>query len=237
MHQQPPVAPAGASAHRPSLLTLLAPARSANPCRPPAPTRVSEIRVLKVRLADLRRQLHVLRSGAANVDVLKREVAGLGRALLAERTKVRALSEELETPLNVHRCGGWGWDLWGLGFGAGSERAAAGGTAGALPTEPATPRVPRRWRKLEGSDPGAYEMIQKIQALQKRLISKTEEAVEKDMLIQVGAPPGPPGGAGGPSAPHAAASHAAIAPPHRAGPVPGPFFTIPASQGASLDLC
>jgi hypothetical protein len=71
---------------------------------------VSEIRVLKVRLADLRRQLHVLRSGAANVDVLKREVAGLGRALLAERIKVRALSEELETPLNVHRCepaAGW----------------------------------------------------------------------------------------------------------------------------------
>jgi hypothetical protein len=29
-------------------------------------------------------------------------------------------------------------------------------------------------------------MIQKIQALQKRLIAKTEEAVEKDMLIQVG---------------------------------------------------
>jgi hypothetical protein len=32
-------------------------------------------------------------------------------------------------------------------------------------------------------------MIQKIQTLQKRLISKTEEVVEKDLLIQVG--PGP----------------------------------------------
>jgi hypothetical protein len=42
-----------------------------------------------------------------------------------------------------------------------------------------------RWRKLEGSDPSTYEMIQKIQTLQKRLISKTEEAVEKDLLIQV----------------------------------------------------
>ena len=42
-----------------------------------------------------------------------------------------------------------------------------------------------RWRKLEGSDPGAYEMIQKIQVLQKRLIAKTEEVVEKDLLIQV----------------------------------------------------
>lgn len=32
-----------------------------------------------------------------------------------------------------------------------------------------------RWRKLEGSDPSTYEMIQKIQTLQKRLIAKTEE--------------------------------------------------------------
>lgn len=45
--------------------------------------------------------------------------------------------------------------------------------------------VRARWRKLEGSDPSTYEMIQKIQTLQKRLISKTEEAVEKDLLIQV----------------------------------------------------
>jgi hypothetical protein len=30
-------------------------------------------------------------------------IAGLGKALLYERTKVRALSDELEHPLNVHR--------------------------------------------------------------------------------------------------------------------------------------
>ncbi len=41
-----------------------------------------------------------------------------------------------------------------------------------------------RWRKLEGTDPATYEMIQKIQTLQKRLITKTEEAVEKEMLLQ-----------------------------------------------------
>ena len=75
--------------------------------------------------------------------MLKREVHHLGRELLQERTKVKALSEELENPLNVHR-----------------------------------------WRKLEGSDPSTFEMIQKIQTLQKRLISKTEEVVEKDLLIQ-----------------------------------------------------
>jgi hypothetical protein len=31
------------------------------------------------------------------------QVASLGRQLLQERTKVRALGEELENPLNVHR--------------------------------------------------------------------------------------------------------------------------------------
>jgi len=39
------------------------------------------------------------------------------------------------------------------------------------------------WRKLEGSDPKRYELIQKIQTLQKRLISKTESVVEKDLLL------------------------------------------------------
>ena len=105
--------------------------------------RLNEIRVLRIRLGDLKRELATLRVSVSNVDVLRREVHHLGRELLQERTKVKALSEELENPLNVHR-----------------------------------------WRKLEGSDPGAYEMIQKIQTLQKRLISKTEEVVEKDLLIQ-----------------------------------------------------
>ena len=66
------------------------------------------------------------------------QVFQLQRELLQERTKVKALSEELENPMNVHR-----------------------------------------WRKLEGSDPATFEMLQKVKTLQKRLISKTEEAVEK----------------------------------------------------------
>ena len=37
---------------------------------------------------------------------------------------------------------------------------------------------------LQGSDPSTYEMIQKIHILQKRLIGKTEEVVEKELLIQ-----------------------------------------------------
>ena len=41
-----------------------------------------------------------------------------------------------------------------------------------------------RWRKLEGIDPDALEMHYKINLLQKRLISKTEECVEKEITIQ-----------------------------------------------------
>lgn len=84
-----------------------------------------------------------MRTSVADVDILKHEVHSLGRQLLQERTKVKALSEELENPLNVHR-----------------------------------------WRKLEGSDPSLFEMIQKTQMLQKRLIGKTEEVVERDLVIQ-----------------------------------------------------
>jgi chromosome segregation ATPase len=65
--------------------------------------RLNEIRVLKIKINDLKRELHILRNSIANIDVLKREVHSLGRQLLQERTKVKALSEELENPLNVHR--------------------------------------------------------------------------------------------------------------------------------------
>lgn len=47
--------------------------------------------------------------------------------------------------------------------------------AQALSEELENPLNVHRWRKLEGSDPSTYEMIQKIQTLQKRLIAKTEE--------------------------------------------------------------
>jgi hypothetical protein len=40
-----------------------------------------------------------------------------------------------------------------------------------------------RWRKLESTDLETYELISKIQSLQKRLIAKTEEVSEKDVLI------------------------------------------------------
>ena len=42
----------------------------------------------------------------------------------------------------------------------------------------------RSWRKLEGSDPATYELIQKIQLLQHRLIRTSEKVVEKDLQIK-----------------------------------------------------
>ena len=104
--------------------------------------RLQDVRVLRLKIKDLQRELGISHNSGQQVDDMKRELINAQRELLQEKTKVKALSEELENPMNVHR-----------------------------------------WRKLEGSDPATYEMIQKIQTLQKRLISKTEEVVEKDLLI------------------------------------------------------
>lgn len=105
--------------------------------------RLEDMRVLKLEIKKLRREKGILQKSVANVDDLRREVYHIQRELLRERTRCKALEEELENPMNIHR-----------------------------------------WRKLEGSDPSTYEMIQKIHTLQKRLISKTEEVVEKELLIQ-----------------------------------------------------
>ncbi|TPX56732.1 hypothetical protein PhCBS80983_g04333 [Powellomyces hirtus] len=52
-----------------------------------------------------------------------------------------------------------------------------------LEEELSSPLNIHRWRKLSGSDPSTYELITKIQTLQKRLISKTEQVVEKELVI------------------------------------------------------
>lgn len=96
--------------------------------------RLADIRLMKLKVRDLQRQLTIARGGQAGVEDLNRNLVIIQKELVRERVKVKALSDELENPINVHR-----------------------------------------WRKLEGTDPDAHEMIQKIQILQKRLLSKTEE--------------------------------------------------------------
>uniref|UniRef100_A0A8C6XVS3 Cilia and flagella associated protein 58 n=1 Tax=Naja naja TaxID=35670 RepID=A0A8C6XVS3_NAJNA len=105
--------------------------------------RIEDIRLLKLEIKKLRREKAILGKSVANVEELRQEVYHMQKELLKERTRCRALEEELENPMNVHR-----------------------------------------WRKLEASDPSTYELIQKIHALQKRLINKTEEVVEKELLLQ-----------------------------------------------------
>ncbi|KAI4891372.1 hypothetical protein NFI96_012548 [Prochilodus magdalenae] len=138
--------------------------------------RVEDIRLLKMEIKKLRREKGILTKTVSNVEdlrilspnkgwgsvltlftcqatkllisqlgtTLEREVYHMQRELLKERTRCRALEEELENPMNVHR-----------------------------------------WRKLEASDPSTFELIQKIHSLQRRLITKSEEVVEKELLLQL----------------------------------------------------
>lgn len=105
--------------------------------------RVNEVNRLRAEIRKAKGDVAGAKTQVTNVAQLKQEIHHLHKTLLREETKAKALQEELENPMNVHR-----------------------------------------WRELEGSDPTTYEQIQKVKSLQKLLIAKTEEVVEKDALIQ-----------------------------------------------------
>merc|ERR1740121_464755 len=105
--------------------------------------RITEVNRLRADIRKAKSEVELAKTQVTNVDSLKREIHHLTKTLLREETKAKALQEELDNPMNVHR-----------------------------------------WRELEGSDPATYEMIQKVKSLQKLLIAKTEEVVEKDAQIQ-----------------------------------------------------
>merc|ERR1740121_2876415 len=105
--------------------------------------RIVEVNKLRADIRKAKADVELAKTQVTNVDSLKREIHHLTKTLLREETKAKALQEELDNPMNVHR-----------------------------------------WRELEGSDPATYEMIQKVKSLQKLLIAKTEEVVEKDTQIQ-----------------------------------------------------
>ncbi|KAA0194509.1 cilia- and flagella-associated protein 58 [Fasciolopsis buskii] len=120
--------------------------------------KLHDLNLLKQEVRKLRREKALLQSTTSKINDLKSEVHRVQRNLTRERTRARALEEELQNPVNVHR-----WRKLEIYYYDG-------------------------WRDFnflpEGSDPSTYEMILKIQVLQKRLISKTEEVVEKELLIQ-----------------------------------------------------
>eukprot|EP00931_Biecheleriopsis_adriatica_P034658 TRINITY_DN199_c0_g1_i1.p1 TRINITY_DN199_c0_g1~~TRINITY_DN199_c0_g1_i1.p1 ORF type:complete len:880 (-),score=313.67 TRINITY_DN199_c0_g1_i1:69-2465(-) len=105
--------------------------------------KAKEVARLRTAIRSCKAEVSQAKLQVTNVETLKAEIHHLNKTLLREETKAKALQEELENPMNVHR-----------------------------------------WRELESSDPTTYEMIQKVKSLQKLLIAKTEEVVEKDALIQ-----------------------------------------------------
>ncbi|XP_050575770.1 cilia- and flagella-associated protein 58-like [Bombus affinis] len=54
----------------------------------------------------------------------------------------------------------------------------------ALEEEVQTPLNIHRWRKLEGSDPSTYELLKKIQILQKRMIKMAADMIEKEKKVK-----------------------------------------------------
>ncbi|XP_076230789.1 cilia- and flagella-associated protein 58 [Calliopsis andreniformis] len=54
----------------------------------------------------------------------------------------------------------------------------------ALEEEVQTPLNIHRWRKLEGSDPGTFELLKKIQILQKRVLRMSSDMIEKEKKIK-----------------------------------------------------
>ena len=105
--------------------------------------RLGDINILKIKISELKQNLHSAKKEASVVFDLKKEKYYLEREVLDEKVKVKALSEEVENTMNVHR-----------------------------------------WRKVEGTEPEIYELITKIQTLQRRLISKNEEAMQKKKELE-----------------------------------------------------
>lgn len=58
---------------------------------------------MKLEIKKLRREKHILTKSVSNVEELRREVYNMQRELLRERTRCKALEEELENPMNIHR--------------------------------------------------------------------------------------------------------------------------------------
>jgi len=65
--------------------------------------RVTDLGIVKKEQSALKSELQMLKASVANMSLLKHETFTLQRDLLQERTKVRALSEELDNQMNVHR--------------------------------------------------------------------------------------------------------------------------------------
>merc|ERR1711977_515907 len=98
----------------------------------------------------------------------------------ALRDKIVALKQELgQATLTVSHVGSLRKEIHVLN----RELAMEQIKVTALNVELGNPMNVHRWRKLEGTDPVTIQMLKKVKSLQKRLIMKTEEVLERDALI------------------------------------------------------
>ncbi|KRX06422.1 hypothetical protein PPERSA_05035 [Pseudocohnilembus persalinus] len=104
--------------------------------------RLGDIILLKSQIADLINDIKTYKSQANSIGNMKNEIHNLSKELIEEKLKGKALAEEMENPMNVHR-----------------------------------------WRKLKATDSETYELMTKIQSLQKRLIQKTEQVQDKEQDV------------------------------------------------------
>lgn len=65
--------------------------------------RLDDIRLLKIEISNLRSQSNNFSRGLANTTDMRQEVLQLNRSLTQERIKIKALEQEMSTPMNVHR--------------------------------------------------------------------------------------------------------------------------------------
>merc|ERR1712113_286235 len=65
--------------------------------------RVQEVNQLRGMIRKAKSDVAQAKTQVTNVESLKREIHHLNKTLLREETKAKALQEELENPMNVHR--------------------------------------------------------------------------------------------------------------------------------------
>ncbi|KAL0231925.1 hypothetical protein PCE1_002922 [Barthelona sp. PCE] len=105
--------------------------------------RCKELSLLKLKLREVLREKKLIESKLKEEGSLKRRIYRLEKELLKEKNKTRALAEELEKPVNIHR-----------------------------------------WRSLQGSNPEIFVLLKKLNMLQKRLIKKSQECLNKELLLE-----------------------------------------------------
>jgi len=65
--------------------------------------RLSDIKILENTIKDLNREINIFKKRALSLDDYNENIHKLNKELVEEKLKVKALSEELENPKNIHR--------------------------------------------------------------------------------------------------------------------------------------